>query len=426
MELGFCSGRKKEMKTVSIAAVGDELLNGQRVDTNSSWLQGRLLGLGFQTRQVVLVPDEVELIAAALHQISSISDVVIVTGGLGPTEDDLTRHALAQILGEPLEFREDLWQVIEEYFRRQGLPAALTNQVQARLPRGTRAIPNSRGTAFGIAAEKEGKRYFCLPGVPREMMVMFDDYVAPELAAGGADEVVVMSKVRCYGVAEAVIAEKLGDLMRRGRNPLINSTVEEGDILLHIIAWAKDKTEAEKMIAADRELLCRLLGDAVYGFDEQTLPEVVGGLLKEKGFKLAAAESCTGGMLAKMITDIAGSSEYFLGGWVTYSNEAKIRDLGVPAGLIREYGAVSEPVAAAMAEGAGRKSGAQAAVGISGIAGPGGGTPQKPVGMVCIGLYFDGKTEVRTFRFSPVGRDWVRRRACLTALNWLRLLLLKV
>ncbi|HOQ05931.1 MAG TPA: competence/damage-inducible protein A [Anaerohalosphaeraceae bacterium] len=409
------------MKSASIVAVGNELLNGQRVDTNSNWLQGRLLRLGYRTCRVVLVPDDVEAIAAVLGEVSRISDVVILTGGLGPTADDLTRFALGKFLGRPLEFRADIWQTIEAFFERRGLKTASTNRVQAYLPCGAKALANPKGTACGISAEQGGKRYFCLPGVPSEMMAMFNDSVCPELTADGRTDVIEMGKVRCFGVGESVIAEKLGDLMRRERNPQINTTVEGGDVLLHIIASAADGQSAGQMIDADKNLLCQILGDAVYGFDEDTLPQVVGRLFREKRLKLAVAESCTGGLLAKMITDIPGSSEYFWGGWVTYSNEAKIRDLGVSEDLISRYGAVSEPVAAAMAAGAAQRSGADAALSISGIAGPEGGTPEKPVGMVCIGLFFLGRTEVQTFRFAPVGRETVRQRASLTALNWLRL-----
>lgn len=409
------------MKNASILAVGNELLNGQRVDTNSCWLQGRLLELGIQTRQVVVVPDEIDSIVAALAQASSVSDVVVVTGGLGPTDDDLTRHALAQFLGQPLEFHEEIWRTVEKYFANRGLKAALTNRIQAYLPCGSQALANSRGTACGLAAQKDGKRYFCLPGVPAEMKAMFDDCVYPQLAAEGGRNVVLINTVRCFGVGESVVAEKLGDLMKRGRNPLINSTVQEGEILLHILASAREKVEAESMIAEARQTLCRLLGDIVYGFGEETLPAVTGRLLREKGLKLAVAESCTGGLLSKMITDVPGSSEYFLAGWVPYSNEAKIRDLGVSAELISQYGAVSEPVAAALASGAVHRSGADAALGISGIAGPEGGTPEKPVGLVCIGLYWEGKADARTFHFAPVGRSSIRQRACLTALNWLRI-----
>lgn len=409
------------MKSASIIAVGNELLNGQRVDTNSNWLQRRLLQLSYQICRVVLVPDDVEAIVAVLDEVSRISDAVILTGGLGPTADDLTRFALGKFLGRPLEFRPDIWQMIEAFFERRGLKTASTNRVQAYLPCGAKALANPKGTACGIAAEQGGKRYFCLPGVPAEIMAMFDESVYPELASVGAGEVIEMAKVRCFGIGESVIAEKIGDLMRRDRNPLINTTVEGGDVLLHIIAAAPDSQSARQMIDADKNLLCQILGEAVYGFDEETLPRVVGRLLREKQKKLAVAESCTGGLLAKMITDIPGSSEYFLAGWVTYSNEAKIRDLGVPEDLISRHGAVSEPVAAAMAAGAAQRSGADAAVGISGVAGPEGGTPEKPVGLVCIGLFMKGRTEAQTFRFAPVGREAVRQRASLTALNWLRL-----
>lgn len=409
------------MKTAWIIAIGNELLNGQRVDTNSSWIQTQLLGLGIQTAGVSVVPDETDRIITAFQEASQRADVLIITGGLGPTDDDLTRDALAQFLDQPLELREDLLRVIELFFTQRGLTMASTNLVQAYLPAGTQAIPNSRGTAPGIYAQKEGSLFFCLPGVPGEMKTMFEDFIYPKLVSQPGRGVVLMRKVRCFGLGESVIAEKLGDMMQRGRNPLINSTAHVGDIALHIIASAEDEPEVREMIERDCETICDLLDDAVYGFDEQTLPEMVGILLKSHSLKLAVAESCTGGLVSQMITDIPGSSEYFLAGWVTYSNDAKIRDLGVSPEIIEKHGAVSQPVAAALAEGAAHNSGADVAIGITGIAGPEGGSEQKPVGLVYIGLFFDGKTEVQEFRFSPVGREAVRRRAALTALNWIRL-----
>jgi nicotinamide-nucleotide amidase len=409
------------MNTACIIAIGNELLNGQRVDTNSSWIQTQLLSLGIQTVGASVVPDETDRIITAFQAASELVDVLIITGGLGPTDDDLTRDALAQFLDKPLELREDLLREIEQFFEGRGLKMASTNLVQAYLPTGAKALPNSKGTAPGIYAQKEGKLYFCLPGVPSEMKTMYSEYVHPELAIHPDRGVVLMSKVCCFGMGESVIAEKLGDMMKRGRNPLINSTAHIGEVALHIIAAADNEAQARRMIETDRELVCGLLGEAVYGFDDQTLPEVVGTLLKENRLKLAVAESCTGGLLAEMVTGIPGSSEYFLAGWVTYSNQAKVRDLGVSPELIEKYGAVSEPVARALAEGAAHASGADIAVGITGIAGPEGGSGKKPVGLVYIGLFFKGKTEVQEFRFSPVGREAVRRRAALTALNWVRL-----
>lgn len=409
------------MKTACIIAVGNELLNGQRVDTNSSWLQEQLLRLGIPTVGGHVMPDEEERIIAALKEASVQADIVILTGGLGPTDDDLTRNALSTFLDKPLELREDLLQEIERFFERRRLIMASTNRVQAYLPAGTEAMNNPRGTAPGIFAQQEGKLYFCLPGVPYEMKGMFEDHVYPKLIAEAGRGVILNSQVHCFGLGESTIAEKLGDLMKRGRNPLINSTAHVGVITLHIIAGGDDAAAAEEMIEKDRDLICRLLGDAVFGIDEQTLPEVVGVLLKKQNLKLALAESCTGGLVAKMITDVPGSSEYFSAGWVTYSNEAKVRDLGVSQEIIDKHGAVSAPVAQAMAEGAAHKSGADIAVGITGIAGPEGGTEQKPVGLGYIGLYDKGVVEVQELRFSPVGREFVRRRAALTALNWIRL-----
>lgn len=261
----------------------------------------------------------------------------------------------------------------------------------------------------------------CLPGVPFEMKTMFSDCVLPKLKSKPSSQVVMTGKVRCFGISESVIAERLGDLMNRGRNPQINCTVQAGDICLHIFAKAEDQESTHRMIDRDRKQISDLLKDAIYGMDEDTLPAVVGDLLRQQNKTLSIAESCTGGLLGKLITDIPGSTEYFLGGWITYNNEAKVRDLGVPEEIIIQYGAVSEQAAASMAEGAARKSGSNMAVALTGIAGPGGAIRKKEVGLVYIGLCQDNSCQVRKYRFSPIGRGSVRLRAALSALNWIRL-----
>jgi nicotinamide-nucleotide amidase len=261
------------------------------------------------------------------------------------------------------------------------------------------------------------------------MKQMFDKSILPRLkkpALSGVEgfsqgDVIITRKIRCIGAGESAIAEMMGDMMNRQRNPLINCTVDHGIITLHIIARAKDKRTAETMAAKDIERLCGILGRLVYGFDEQTLAKVVGQKLLEKKNTLAIAESCTGGLIAKMITDVPGSSGYFTYGWVTYSNEAKISELGVEKGLIDRFGAVSSEVAAAMAEGARKKSGADFAISITGIAGPEGGSEQKPVGLVYISIAFKDGVNTEKMLLGPRDRDFIRLRTSQHALNLLRL-----
>ena len=408
------------MKKASIISVGNELLNGQTVDTNTVYLSEKLLGMGVPTVSGYTVGDDIDLIVGALEQASKAADIVVVTGGLGPTDDDLTREGLARFMGAELEYRAELMDLISDFFSRRNIKMSEKNRCQAYLPVGTKALVNNVGTAPGIMAEHEGKIFVCLPGVPIEMKRMFEESVLGELAEFGGGQVVLTKRVKCFGTGESTIAQMLGDLMERGRNPLINCTVSGGVITLHVVATAAGKGAAEKM--ADKEItgICEILGDLVYGRDNESLGEVVGRKLRQRGKTLSVAESCTGGLLGKLLTDVAGSSEYFICGWVTYSNSAKINELGVDEGVIERNGAVSEEVAGAMARGSRARSGADFGIGITGIAGPGGGSDEKPVGLVYIGVDFGESVEIKRYIFSH-SREHIRRRAALTALNMLRL-----
>jgi len=294
------------------------------------------------------------------------------------------------------------------------------NKIQAFLPTGAVALPNNRGTAPGIRAESNGKLFFAMPGVPPEMKQMFAESVLPELRRLAGGQAVAIRKLCCFGTGESTIAQKLGPIMKRGRNPLINCTTHYGVITLHVVATAKDVESAERMAMKDEESLRQTLGEVIYGTGEQTLAQAVGERLGRLGKSVAVAESCTGGLLAKLITDVPGASEYFSRGWVTYSNEAKTSELGVPAELIERHGAVSEHVSQAMARGARKRARTDFAVGITGIAGPGGGTEQKPTGLVYISVDSDGGCDTKRCIFTHE-RRFVRVRSAQTALNMLRL-----
>ncbi len=408
------------MKKAGIISVGNELLAGRIVDTNAGYLSRQLLSMGIPTVSCYTVGDEIDLIANAMAQAAEQADIVLITGGLGPTDDDLTRQALAKFMGVQLEFKEELLAQISEFFTKRGIEMSQNNKVQAYVPSGAEALPNNVGTAPGIIAEHEGKIFVCLPGVPAEMKQMFAESVAGKLKKAGGGQVVLMRKLNCFGTGESVIAEKLGDLMQRDRNPLINCTVSGGIITLHIVATAKDKNVAEEMVEKDMHQLREILGDLAYGADEQTLAEVVGVKLGARRKRLAVAESCTGGLIAKLLTDVPGSSDYFTYGWVTYSNEAKIRQLGVDRALVEKHGAVSEEVARAMAKGARDRADTDFAIAVTGIAGPGGGTEQKPVGLVYIAVDAGDLLDVQRYIFSHT-REHIRYRAALMAINMLRL-----
>ncbi|HPD46130.1 MAG TPA: competence/damage-inducible protein A [Anaerohalosphaeraceae bacterium] len=408
------------MKTAAVISIGNELLTGETVDTNAPWLCAELRACGIPAVSVTAVGDDESAIIAALQHAADRADVLILTGGLGPTGDDLTRSALAAFLGSKLEFHQPLLDHIAAFFASRNLQMPDTNRLQAYLPAGTTPIPNETGTAPGILAEHRGKLIACLPGVPSEMKQMFVDHLKPHCKSLAADQHLVTRKLMCCGLGESAIAQMLGPRMDRSRNPLVNTTASAGIVTIYVVASAPDRSTAEQLADAETAAVRDTLGPAVYGRDDQTLAEVVGQMLAERGKTLAIAESCTGGLIAKLITDVPGSSRYFKCGWVTYANEAKIRDLNVPPQTIEQHGAVSEPVALAMARGAKARAAADYAIATTGIAGPTGGTSEKPVGLVYIALDTPGGPSCRRLLF-PTSRRNMRLRTALAALDMLRL-----
>ncbi|MBE0536348.1 MAG: competence/damage-inducible protein A [Phycisphaerae bacterium] len=408
------------MKSAALISIGNELLSGETVDTNVSYLCRHLLLCGIPTVNIFTVPDEISSIVDAFEQATRRADVVLVTGGLGPTGDDVTREALAAFLKVELRFCEDLQEQIAGFFARRGFEMAPSNRIQAFLPAGARALQNSQGTAPGIAVDWQGRFIACMPGVPAEMKQMFSDHLNDYLKQLAGGQSVAARKLMCYGAGESTIASMLGERMERGRNPLVNSTAQAGLVTIHIVAAAAEQASAEQMVEHERAELCQILGNIIYGYDGQTMAEVVGAALADRGKTLAIAESCTGGLLGQLITDVPGSSRYFKCGWITYSNEAKSRDLDVDSGLLEQCGAVSEEVAQAMALGARKKAGADYGIAITGIAGPDGGTEAKPVGLVYIALNTINGSRCERFVF-PFTRPIMRLRTALAALNMLRL-----
>jgi len=400
-----------------ILAVGDELTGGLKVDTNSAALSARLAARGIATVRHETVGDDLASLAVALRRAAGDADVIIVTGGLGPTEDDLTRHALADALGVDLIADARSLERIAGFFAARGRPMSDNNRRQALIPAGAEAIDNDAGTAPGIAARLGAADVFVLPGPPGEMTPMFDRSIAPRLPQAGA---IVRRRWHCFGAGESNIAERIADLMVRGRNPQVGTTASGGVITVHVVARSATVADACAAAEADAGEVASRLGTLIFGADGQTLPEVVGAALAAAEQTLATAESCTGGMIGELITGVPGASAWFRGGVVAYSNAAKTDLLGVEPDLIAAHGAVSEPVAAAMAEGARRALGADWSVAVTGVAGPGGGSDDKPVGLVFIAVASAGGAAVHRYSFAGA-RDAVRRRAALTALNHLRL-----
>ena len=404
-----------------IISVGDELTSGQTIETNSAHLARRLAGVGIVTSAKWTVGDDGEAIASAIAAAAKAADLVIVTGGLGPTADDLTRQGLADAMGTELILDAGRLAEIEDFFRRRGRTMAPANRLQAMVPAGAELLSNKLGTAPGIAARVGGRPVFALPGVPHEMEWMFDAVVAPRLGRNAG--VVLYHALHAFGQGESDIASLIADLMDRSRNPSVGTTVASGLVTLRITSRGRSGQEARKGIETTvREIRSRL-GTMVVGEGEQTVASVVGELLRRDGQTLAVAESCTGGMIAEMITAVPGSSDYFLGGVVAYADRVKTQLLSAPRELLDSHGAVSEEAAIAMATGCKALLNSDWAIGVTGIAGPSGGSEEKPVGLVCIALAGPSGTASHRHVF-PGDRSTIRLRASLAGLNHLRLALL--
>ncbi len=402
-------------KRAGIISIGNELLSGHTVDTNAAYLGRELLSVDACVTRHWTVPDELDAIAEALTLATQSCDMVLVTGGLGPTDDDITRQALAKFLGVSLELHEDLLVQLRQFFDTRGYPMPQRNEIQAHVPVGCEVLPNKMGTAPGIKATCEGVPVYVVPGVPKEMKAMFQAVIRPEILALSGHKIVV-KKLKCFGVGESTLVSMLGSKMRRGRNPLINCTVDFGVITLHVIGSEATLQEAQALVEQDESYIRKTLGDLVYGESDDTFAHVIGRFLRQSQGTLAVAESCTGGLVAKMITDVPGSSSFFKQGWVTYCNESKMKQLGVSKKILDRFGAVSEPAAEAMALGALERSGAQHAISVTGIAGPTGGTESKPVGLVFIGTASEHGCDVKKYIFTR-DRGSIRLRAAQSALH---------
>ncbi len=410
------------MIKASIVSIGDELLSGQTLDANAAYLSSKLLSLGIVVAGSYTVPDDIGAIVRVLKMAGNDAEVILVTGGLGPTADDLTRQALAEFLQRELVLDEKILQKIQGFFARRNLPMPAASRTQAYIPAGAQVLENNLGTAPGIWAEVKGKLLAALPGVLLEMEEMFEKSVRHRLEkiAQERQQAIEIRKLRCFGAGESTITELLGDICRRDKDPLVNFTTADGVVTLQIVAAAKDRNLAGELADDHEKLLRAKLGELIYGSGQQTLAQVVAAKLREKRKTVAVAESCTGGLLSKLITDIPGASEFFLCGWVAYSNKAKINELGIGADTIEKYGAVSAETADMMAKGARTKARTDFGIGITGIAGPGGAGRAKPAGLVYISIDCAPGCETKRFIFCR-DRQFIRLQAAQTALNMLRL-----
>ncbi len=403
---------------VEILATGDELLTGQIVDTNSAWLMDRLWDLGVMVRRKTLVGDDRDDLDAALRETSARSDLVVMIGGLGPTEDDLTSERVAAVMGVPLELDQGSLHAIQERFRRFGRPMTPNNEKQARFPRGAEVIPNRFGTAPGFAAQVGRALVICLPGPPVEFEGLCNEWVLPRVAARVA-EVPAARLVRLFAVPESHADHAMRPLMDDPANAGVRFGFRAHWPEIHV-KWTVRGPDAaahsDRIAARVREIF----GDAVFGEGREELAEVVVARLMARGERLAVAESCTGGLVAELVTRVPGASNVFDLGVVAYANSMKERIVGVPADALSTHGAVSEPVARALAEGARGKAGTTWGVGITGVAGPSGGTPEKPVGTVHLALAGPAGTQAVQWLYRG-NRERIRRAAAFEALNLLRL-----
>jgi nicotinamide-nucleotide amidase len=405
---------------VEMLTTGDELLTGQIVDTNSPWLMDRLWDLGVMVRRKTLVGDDRADLLAALAETTARAGVVVVSGGMGPTEDDLTSACLAEALGVPLELHEPSLRVIEDRFRKFGREMTPNNVKQAMFPRGADVIPNRFGTAPGFAVRLGRAEVFCLPGVPVEFRGLADEWVLPRIAARLGD-VGASGLVKLFAVPESHADHLMRPVMHDPANAGVRFGYRAHWPEVHV-KWSVSGEGARARAARIRDAVLALFGESIFGEDKEELPSLVVARLAARGERVAVAESCTGGVLAALVTAVPGASAVFDLGVVAYANAMKERILGVPAPILAAHGAVSEPVARAMAEGVRRAGDAAWGLGITGIAGPGGGTPEKPVGTVHLALAGPAGTEavIRQYRGD---RERIRRTAAYDALNLLRLAL---
>lgn len=407
-----------------ILSVGTELLLGQITDTNAAYIARELAALGIDVYFKQTVGDNPQRIQDTLRLALGRADAVLVTGGLGPTEDDLTVEAVAQALGEELVENPQVSDHVRRFFAARGRSPTPNVFKQALIPRNARVIPNTRGTAPGIHLERDGKMIFIMPGVPFEMEGMMRDYIIPVLRARTSGLIIQSLVLRVTGEGESAVEMRIKDLLA-GTAPTIAPYAKLGEVHLRLTAKGTAEVAAAQLAAGER-LVRERLGDLVYGRDDETLEAVVGGMLAARRETLAVAESCTGGLLAQRLTMVPGSSAYFIEGVVAYSDEAKRALLGVPASWLEAHGAVSAPVAEAMAEGIRSQAGTTYALSITGIAGPSGGTEEKPVGLVYLGLAdAKGVQHRRLALGAQAGREGIRHLAAQAALNLLRLHLLQ-
>lgn len=401
-----------------IIAVGTEVILGDILNSNSQYLAKELANLGIDVYYHEAVGDNKERILDCFKRSLDRSDIIITTGGLGPTKDDMTKELAAEFFDMDMCLHEESLQKIKDYFKKMGREFVKSNEKQAYFPKEAIILDNDNGTAPGAIFEKDDKTIIVLPGPPKEMEPMFQNHVRKYLEKRTGDTI-VSEVLRVFGIGESSAEKKLQDLIDNGKNPTIAPYAKEGEVIFRITAKAENEEEARKLIKPLKDEVCNRLGDAVYNTGEITLQDTVSKMLVDKDMTIGVSESCTGGLLSSKLIEYPGISKVFLEGAVTYSNDAKMRTLNVKKETLEKFGAVSHETAREMAEGIAKRTGARIGVSTTGIAGPTGGTEDKPVGLVYFGIYVDG--EVKSYKHIFTGdRNSVRNRASMTALDIIR------
>jgi nicotinamide-nucleotide amidase len=402
-----------------IIAVGSELLTPDRVDTNSLFLTAHLNRLGIEVTRKTVVGDDLAPLRNAFEEAAKRVELVIASGGLGPTEDDRTRDAVADLLGRKLSRDPAVMKMIEARFRKIGRVMSEVNARQAMVPEGAIVLENDRGTAPGLWLESSGRIVILLPGPPHELKAMFAAQVEPRLARLATGVRLVARELRVAGMGESDVDQRIAPIYTRHDDVQTTILTAPGEIQIHLRIWSKDTAAAERQLQGIQESIVLTLGEAVFTTAGESMEEVVARELTMRQATIATAESCTGGLLAERLTRISGSSAYFLGGVVSYSNTLKSAWVDVPAEIIESRGAVSSEVAVALADGIRRRTGATLGVGITGVAGPTGGTPEKPVGTVHVAIADASGSKERGVHY-PGERDRIRWQASQTALDLVR------
>lgn len=403
------------MKT-AILSVGTEILFGQIVNTNTVYLSQQMNMLGFDVMYHYTVGDNPKRVEEMIDLAFQDCDLILTTGGLGPTQDDLTKEVACKALDDTLVMMDDVLEEITKYFKTLGREMTENNKKQAIMPSRATVFHNDAGTAPGFALEKDGKYIICMPGPPREMKRMFQKSVVPFLQSM-IDGALYYRQIRFFGIGESMLETQLLDLIDNQTDPTLATYAKEGECSLRIASKRDTEEEAEHAVDEMLEKVKERVGHYIYSCDSEELAQVVADRLMEQGLTLSSAESCTGGMFASTMTDIPGISQCFDRGLVTYSNQAKLEELGVSAETLEKFGAVSEETALEMVEGLKRVSGSDVCISVTGIAGPGGGSEEKPVGLVYIGFSYGDKKICKKIQMRNVNRSWNRHYTLLCMLN---------